>query len=400
MQRAFRIGRVFGIDVGVDWSWTLVFLLMSWNLTVVFHGWHPTWALPARLSLAVIAALLFFASVLAHELAHALVAKSFGMTVREIRLFLFGGVSNIEREPPSPRAEFWMAIAGPLMSFGLGVLFLTMAGTTLSLRAVDAMDPWQTLAGLSPVSTLLFWLGPVNVMVGLFNLIPGFPLDGGRVLRAIVWKLTGDLHKATLAASTVGRAIGWTFVLVGIAMVFGARVPLFGQGAGSGIWLAFIGWFLGSAAERSFGAMVVQEVLDGVRVSHLMRQTGYVVPRRTSVREVVDGWFMRSSEHAFPVVEDDRLLGLVCVGDVRKVGQDRWGVTPVTEVMTPRERLTVVEPGDEAQTALRKLGELDVDQLPVLEGEKLVGMLARADVARWLELRVGRTPGLGTPRTA
>ena len=203
------------------------------------------------------------------------------------------------------------------------------------------------------------------------------------------------------AASAVGRAFGWTLVLLGIAMAFGARIPLLGQGPGSGIWLAFIGWFLASAAERSFGALVVQEVLEGVPVAQLMRRTGLVIPPETSVRAVVNEWFMRSSEHAFPVVVHGRLLGLVCVGDVRKLAQNAWDTTPVTAIMTPRERLAVVGPGTAAEAALRKLAELDVDQLPVLEGELLVGILSRRDLARWLELHVGAPRGAApAPRPA
>lgn len=399
MGGAFRIGRLFGIDLAIDWSWGLIFLLMSWNLTAVFHAWHPSWSIVSAFALAVIAALLFFGSVVAHELAHALVAKSFDIKVREIRLFLFGGVSNIEREPPSPGAEAWMAIVGPLVSFALGMIFIGLA--SLTLPSIDAADPFATLAALGPMATLFFWLGPINVFVGLFNLIPGFPLDGGRVLRAAIWKLTGDLHKATFAASAVGRAFGWTLVLLGIAMAFGARIPLLGQGPGSGIWLAFIGWFLASAAERSFGALVVQEVLEGVPVAQLMRRTGLVIPPETTVRAAVNEWFMRSSEHAFPVVVNGRLLGLVCVGDVRKLAQSAWDATPVTAIMTPRERLAVVGPGTAAEAALRKLAELDVDQLPVLEGELLVGILSRRDLARWLELHVGAPRGAApAPRPA
>lgn len=398
MTGTLRIGRLFGIDIGIDWSWGLVFLLMSWNLTVVFHSWHPGWPVIGCLLLAIVAALLFFSSVLAHELAHAVVAQSFGMKVREIRLFLFGGVSNIEREPPSPKAEFWMAIVGPLMSFALGFVFIVLA--SFALPRVDAASPWDTLASLGPVATLFFWLGPVNILVGAFNLIPGFPLDGGRVLRAAVWRATGDLHKATLAASTAGRVIGWALVALGIAMVFGARVPVFGRGAGGGVWLAFIGWFLASAATRSYGALVLKEVLEGVRVSQLMRRSGWVVPPETSVRRAVDEWFMRSSEHAFPVVTDGVLLGLVCVGDVRKLSQEAWDRTPVQAIMTPRESLSTVAPDDPAEDALRRLGELDVDQLPVLDGERLVGMVARRDIARWLELNTAPPRAIGMPRTA
>ncbi|MBX3232536.1 MAG: site-2 protease family protein [Labilithrix sp.] len=399
MRGGFRLGQLFGIQLGVDWSWGLIFLLLTWNLTTVFHEWHPSWSGGACFVLAVVAALLFFASVVAHELAHARVAQAFGMRVREIRLFLFGGVSNLEREPPSPKAELLIAVAGPLVSITLGVLFLFTA--TLTLSHVDPADPVATLASLGPLGTLLFWLGPVNLVVGVFNLIPGFPLDGGRVLRALVWRATGSLHRATEAATMMGRIVGWSFVLLGILMSFGAQIPFFGTGAGRGIWLAFIGWFLSSAAERSFGALLVEEALEGTRVGHLMRRSGYVVPVGTSVREVVNDWFMRSSDHAFPVVDGrERLVGLVCVADVRKLAQDRWDTTSVSEVMTPREELAVVSPNDNAHAALRKLGELNVDQLPVLDEGLLVGMLTRADVARWLELNMNDKPRFGAPRTA
>ncbi len=400
MRGGLRIGRLFGIDVTIDFSWTLVFLLMSWNLTAVFLTWHPTWSLGGSVLLAVVAALLFFGSVVAHELAHALVAKSFGMQVRQIRLFLFGGVSDIEREPPSPGAEFWMAIVGPLTSFGLAVIFLAIVGTTLRTPpSIMPEDALEMLSQLGPLSTLFFWLGPVNLMVGLFNLIPGFPLDGGRVLRAALWKATGDLHRATFAASVVGRSIGWCFIIAGIAMVFGARIPFFGHGAGSGLWLAFIGWFLSSAATGSYAALQVQEVMSGVRVGHLMRRPELVVPPNASVESVARDWFMRSSERAFAVVEGDVLVGLVSVGDLRKIPQEEWDGTLVTAIMTPRNRLVVVTAYDDAEEALRRLGELDVDQLPVVNGDTLVGMVSRATIARWLELHVAGSH-IARPRPA
>jgi Zn-dependent protease/CBS domain-containing protein len=400
MRGAIRLGKLFGIDIEVDWSWGIIFLLMAWNLTVVFHTWHPLWPFFGCFVLAIVAALLFFASVLAHELAHALVASSYGITVTNIRLFLFGGVSNIEREPPSPSAEFWMAIIGRVVSIGLGFAFTFMSA--LVLQTMNATNPWETLAGLGPITTLFFWLGPINVMVGVFNLIPGFPLDGGRVLRAALWQVSGDLHRATLTATTVGRIIGWAFVFMGIAMVFGVRIPFFGYGPASGVWIAFIGWFLASAAERSFGALVTQEVLEGVRVAHLMRPTESVVPAETSAASAVSNWFMRSSAHAFPVVSNGNFLGLVTVGDIRKVPPGAWEETPVMNIMTPRERLVVAAPFEDAQSALRKLGELDVDQLPVLDGNTLIGIVSRSDVARWLELHLGvrQQRHIGPPRPA
>lgn len=388
MRGALRIGRLFGIDVGVDWTWGIVFVLMSWNLTQVFQAAHRTWTFGPTLLLAVTGVGLLFASLLAHELAHALVARRFGMSVREIRLFMFGGVSNIEREPSSPRGEFWMALVGPLTSFGLGILFIGIAGLLTPAMNAIGTDPF---AGLDPMSTLLFWLGPINLIIGGFNLIPGFPLDGGRILRAVVWKATGDLHRATLIATTAGRVFGFGLIALGIAIVFGARVPFFGQGAGSGVWLALIGWFLSSAATRSFGTIVIQEAFEGVTVQKLMRRDGPAVPGDTTVAKLATG-FMHSHEHAVPIIDEGRFVGLVSIADIRRVPQTAWNETVASQIMTPRERLRVVAPGDDVFDAVRELGELDVDQLPVVEGDALVGMVSRTDVARWVELRIGREP--------
>lgn len=398
MRGALRLGRLFGINIAVDWSWGLIFVLVTWNLTEVFLRWHANWSFGGSVALAVVASLLFFGSVVAHELAHSLVAGRFGVQVREIRLFLFGGVASLDREPPSPSAEFWTAVVGPLVSIGIGIVLTAIAA--LMMPGVVGETPWANMARLGPLGTLLFWLGPINVLVGVFNLIPGFPLDGGRLLRAGLWRITGDLHKATLTSSMVGRGIGWLFVVMGIAMVFGARIPFFGQGPVSGIWLAFIGWFLSSAAQQSYGALLVQDVLTGVRISNLMRRSGPAVPSTTSVSSVVNEWFMRSSERSFPVVDDGRLVGLVCIGDVSRLPQDAWDRAPVSAIMTPRERLVVATPDEEALSALRKFAERDVEQLPVLEGDELVGMLTRSAIARWLELHLGASPRLGAPHPA
>ena len=400
MRGALRLGRLFGIDIAIDWSWGLIFLLITWNLTEVFLRWHAEWALGESVLLAIIAAVLFFGSVLAHELAHSVVATKFGVKVREIRLFLFGGVSNLEGEPPSAGAELWIAIVGPITSFVIGIV-LTILASLMMPGVVDQESPWDAVAGLGPVGTLLFWLGPINILVGAFNLIPGFPLDGGRILRAALWRATGNLHKATLASSIVGRGIGWLFIVLGIAMVFGLRIPFFGQGPVSGIWLAFIGWFLSSAAQHSYGAVVMQDVLEGVRISDLMRRSGPAVPASTSVASLVDEWFMRSSDRSFPVMDDaGRLVGLVCVVDVSRLPQDMWAQSPVSTIMTPRDRLAVVGPNDAAMLALRRFAERDVEQLPVVEGDRLVGMLTRSAIARWLELHVGAATRFGAPHPA
>lgn len=384
MRDGMRIGRLFGVALTLDFSWILIFLLMTWNLSAIFWHWHPDWGM-GNIGIGVVASLLFFGSVVAHELGHALVATGFGLRVREIRLFLFGGVSDIEREPPSPGAEALIALVGPAVSLAIGFLCLLIA--SFFLRGLEGEDSMTTLSRLGPLESIIVWLGPVNVFVALFNLIPGFPLDGGRVLRAILWKATGDLTRATRVASGVGQAIGWTFIVMGIAMVFGARVPFFGQGP-SGLWLAFIGWFLSSAASRSYRGLVVTQILEGVSVSTLMRRSGSTLPSGTMISAAVTDSFMRSSEHMFPVMRGDDFIGLVCVGDVRRAPQAEWETTPVDAVMTPLDRLVTVSPTDDVSLALRKLAELDVEQLPVLADGHLVGMLERTAVSRWLEMHV------------
>jgi Zn-dependent protease len=251
MNKGFSIGKIFGITINIDWSWILIFLLIVWNLAAVFGQFHPDWALSLSWGAAIVAALLFFASVLAHELAHSLVAKAQGVPVRRITLFLFGGVSNIQREPASPLGEFIMAILGPLTSLILGAVLLWIAGSTNIFLGTASGNSVQVMRQLGVVSTMLLWLGSINILLGVFNMTPGFPLDGGRVLRSILWAITGNLQRATRWAAGVGQLIAWLMIVGGIAMIFGVSLPFFGTGFLNGVWLAFIGWFLNSAAEQS-----------------------------------------------------------------------------------------------------------------------------------------------------
>ncbi len=406
--RGVRIGRIFGIDLAIDQSWLFIAILMTWSLTVGFQRWHPTWTFGTSLGTAALAAVLFFVSVLLHELAHSLVARSFGIPVSRITLFLFGGVSNIECEPPSAKAEFFTAVVGPLTSIALGIILIAIASRAAALPADAVTDPYRALASLGPGATLLLWLGPINIVVGLFNLVPGFPLDGGRILRAALWGITGDLHRATRTASALGQAIGWMFVFLGVAMAFGANIPFFGRGLVGGLWLAFIGWFLTSAAAQTWKRQLVHEVLEGLTVSRLMRPPSAVVPGSANVETLVHEWLMRSEERAFPVTEgggqhvdgasplsagrgqdlNQRLLGLVTLTDVRKAPRDAWPHTPVSTIMTPLADLVVTTPREDLAVALDKLARADVSQLPVVEGDRLVGVLQRRDVARFIELHV------------
>ena len=242
---------------------------------------------PYQTGPALVAALLFFGSVLAHELAHSLVARARGIPVRGITLFLFGGVSNIQREPPSAGAEFIMAIVGPLTSVVLGAILLVIGVASAGPLPNAAADPNQFLASLGPLTTLLLWLGTVNIVVGIFNMIPAFPLDGGRVLRSIFWAISNNLRKATRWASWIGQGIAWLMIVAGIAMVFGVQLPVLGTGPISGLWLAFIGWFLNSSASRSYQQVVVQDMLEDVPVRRLMRTNPPTVPPDITIDSLV-----------------------------------------------------------------------------------------------------------------
>lgn len=385
--RTIRLGRLFGIKINVDWSWLLIFLLVAWNLTTAFGGVHPEWNLWLQIGTAVVAALLFFGSVLAHEMAHSLMAVAQGLPVRSITLFLFGGVSNIEREPPSPRAEFLIAIVGPLTSFVLGILFVIVSGVSMWPMG-DAMEnPQQIMAELGPLTTLLLWLGPINIVLAVFNLVPGFPLDGGRVLRSILWGFTNSLRRATRWASWVGQGIAWLMIITGIAMAFGANVPIFGTGLVSGLWLAFIGWFLNNASIQGYRQVVVQDLLEDVHVEQMMRHDPPIAAPDSTIGELVHEGIMGTDDHAFPVVEGEQLVGIVCLHDIRGVSKERWEETTVREIMTPQEKLVTVGPDEEADQALNTLQSTRVRQLPVAQNGNLVGLLRRRDVMRWLQLQ-------------
>jgi Zn-dependent protease/predicted transcriptional regulator len=386
MRSGFSIGRLFGIRIYIDWSWILIFLLVTWNLAGgVFPRLHPEWSLALNLGISLLASLLFFASVLAHELAHSLMAIARGIPVRRITLFIFGGVSDIEREPPSPGTEFLIAVVGPLTSLALGALFLFLGRAGLTAAGI-IQDPLGLLARLDPLSTLLLWLGPVNLILGIFNLIPGFPLDGGRVLRSILWAMTDNLRRATRWATLVGQLVAWLFILAGIAMAFGVRIPFLGTGLVSGLWLAFIGWFLNNAAAQSYQQVVVSDLLEGVRVSRLMRNAVPTVDPGLPVSALVYDQIIGGDDRSFPVVKDDQLVGLVCIEDVRKIPRSEWESTPVTQIMTPAEQLDIVAPQEDATAALQKLARRDVSQMPVVQNGRLVGILRRRDILRWLEV--------------
>ena len=393
MKSGFRLGRLFGISIIIDWSWILIFVLVSWNLSVTFGAGHQDWGAGLQWGLAFTAALIFFASVLAHEIAHSLVARLSGISVKSITLFLFGGVSNIQREPSSPLADFLIAIVGPLTSFLLGFIFLVWAWLLMPGGATSITDPAAGLSQLDPFTTMLLWLGSVNLVVGAFNLIPGYPLDGGRVVRSVIWKITEELRTATRWAAFLGQGIAWMMILAGIAMFFGANVPYIGTGLSNGIWLAFIGWFLNSAAVQSYQQTVVQDILEDVQVNRLMNPHPEIVTSNLLVESLVSDYILRSGDEAYPVMSEDGqvLEGLVTLDHVRKISREKWKRLNVKDIMTPFEKLFLVNPEEEATEALRFLSKNEVKQLLVVRGRELIGILRRRDILRWLQVFEKRT---------
>lgn len=382
-----RLGSIAGIEIAVDWSLLVIFALITFSLAIgVFPAWHPDWGPWLAWSTALAAALLFFASVLAHEMSHALVGRARGVRIRRITLFIFGGMAHMETEPPSWHAEFWMAIVGPLTSLALGLAFIALAGVAAGPLAIDPARPQAALAMLGPVASLLLWLGPVNILLALFNMVPGFPLDGGRVLRALLWGATGDLRRSTQWASRAGQGFGLLLMATGLAMSVGYKAPLFGSGLANGLWLAFIGWFLNTMAQTSYQQLLVRESLSAVRVGRLMQTKFTRVDPLIRIQKLVDEQLMPSGQRSFPVEADGIFLGIVSLGDLRKRPSSEWGTTTVAEVMTPVASLVTATPEQNAFAALELLGQRDLNQLPVIEDNQLVGLLRREDVVRWLSL--------------
>ena len=390
MGNGFHLGRIAGIDVQVDWSLSIIFFLISFSLAMgLFPAWHPDWGPGIAWLTALVAAVAFFASVLAHELSHALVGRAQGIDVKRITLFIFGGMAHMENEPRAWKAEFWMAIVGPVTSLALGLLFLFLAWMSLDAAVIDPQNPEAMFAALTPVPTVLLWLGNINIVLAVFNLVPGFPLDGGRVLRALIWGATGDMRRATRWASQAGQVFAWALIATGVAMILGIQVPFFGGGFLPGLWLAFIGWFLNNAALVSYRQLLVRDALEDVPVTRVMQTDFATVALDTPVDVLVDQHVLGTGQRAFPVFEGKLFRGMLCLQDVRKVARENWSHTRAAEIMTPLNGLISVTPQTDAMEALDLLGRHRINQLPVMENGELRGLVSREDILRWLTLYGG-----------
>jgi Zn-dependent protease/CBS domain-containing protein len=376
MSPTFQLGRIAGIRIGINWSWLIVFALIVWSLAAaVFPSQNPGYSDATYIVLAVVAALLFFVSLLLHELGHALQARREGIEIEGINLWLFGGVAQFKGRFPSAGAEFRIAIAGPLVTLVIGVLFvaLTMAGLPSAAEGVVA------------------WIGYTNVILLLFNLLPALPLDGGRVLRSALWQARGDLRWATAIAAAVGRGFGFLFIAAGILMFIV-------EGSFSGAWLAFIGWFLLQAATAEARYVATEQALGGLRVRDLMVREPVTVDADLSLGQFMDdvAWSRRYT--TYPVLEGGRPIGLLAFRSVAAVPRNEWDERRVRDAMIGREDVPVLSEDEAAIDALADLSARDVHRGLVVEDGRLAGLLSITDLARALE--VGRPPRPVTPTTA
>ena len=371
MRTSFTLGRAFGIPIRINYTWFLIFFLLTLYLAL---GELPASyrGLPSPLYwlAGILGSLLLFASVVAHELAHSLVARRQGVPVRNITLFLFGGVSSIEQEAERPGEELLMAGVGPATSLVLALLSVLIA----LLFRLGQGGVFLLANGL--FLRLTWW----NLFLAGFNLLPGLPLDGGRILRAVLWLLGRDYRRATGIAAAAGRLI--SFLLIGGGIVW----ALSGDW-GSGLWLVLIGWFMDNAASQSYQQVLLREALRQVNVATLMTPECQRIPRGLSVASLVDDYVLRQGGRCFVVTEEDRLAGLVTMHNIRDLPRERWPYTPVGEIMVPYGRLVLAHPEEDAWSVLLRMDRHNVNQMPVEEAGRLVGLIARENLLRYVRTR-------------
>jgi len=357
------LGRVFGIPVRLDPSWFLIFILTTWTLAVsYFPAEFEDWPRVQYWVVGAVTAVLFFASVVLHELGHSVLALRYRIPVRAITLYIFGGVAQIGAEPPSATAEFWIALAGPLVSFALSAIF------RLLQPAFDAAPPLLALTK---------YLAYINGSLAIFNLIPGFPLDGGRVFRAILWGVTKSLRRATLIAATLGRTIAFLFILGGVWQLFTGN-------PGNGLWIAFIGWFLDNAAVSQMRQQAVTTLLAGHRVSEAMSRSCAVGSADAPLQELVDRHILGQGQRCLVIEREDDVAGLLTVHHIRKVPKEKWSTITAAQAMTPVDQMKWVQPNVELQEAVAEMDRNGVNQLPVMTEGRVLGMLSREDVISYL----------------
>jgi Zn-dependent protease/CBS domain-containing protein len=366
-----RLGRILGIEIRLHLSWFALALLLVLSLASHFEATYPEWGRAVVWTSALVTGLLFFVALLLHELSHAAVARARSLPVESITLFALGGLARIKKEAGDASTEFWMGIAGPIASAVIGAICLALA---LVLGWAPATEP------LTPPLAILVWLGYINFSLALFNMIPGFPLDGGRVLRASLWWVTGDVERATRWASVVGQLVGAGFIFLGVLRFFR------GEGLG-GLWIAFIGWFLLNAAGASLQQTELWQRLRGVRVGDVMARDCEAVDGHSSVKDFVDNHLLRTGRRCFVVMDRGKVAGLITPHEVKSLRRERWPYVTVDAVMRPLDRLKTVSAETPLRESLEAMVEEDVHQLPVVEDGRLEGVVDRGAVLGFLKTR-------------
>lgn len=359
---AWRIGRIGGIEIRIDPSWSFIAFLVGYTFFLNLSAAFPTGSGAARVGGAALMALAFFAGVLLHELAHSWMARARGVDVRGITLFLFGGATEADLDRENPNDELAITIVGPLTSLALGGILWGLA----------------TVAGEGMLAFGLRLLGQINLALAVFNMVPGFPLDGGRVLRSLVWRSTGDIVRATRTAARSGQIVGYILMGLGIAEVLflGALI--------SGLWLVAIGWFLSQAAQASFTELRVRRMLAGVPASRIMTPTVVEVPADMTITEAVEEFILRHDVGAFPVRAPEGVLGILTVAGIRRVPREEWPLRHVRDVLVPLSEMCVVGASDPMDEVLGKLESNEAHRVLVLADGDVAGIITAGDLTRWL----------------
>jgi len=368
-KSSIKLFKIFGIEIRLDYSWFIIFALFAYYFGFFyFPSVLPDISEGFLALITIVTVILFFVSVLIHEMSHSLVAKSKGIPVEKITLFLFGGMAQIEKEPETPYNEFVMAIAGPAASFVLAIIYGII---------------WFFARNFSPVREPVGYLAIINIVLGVFNMLPGYPLDGGRILRSIIWKSTGSLKRATFIASTGGRIIGFMIIAVGVFYIFMGNFL-------NGVWLAFIGWFLQSSAQMGYRQLVFESSIKGIKVVDVMNENVVDVTKDTTLHDLVDNYFMRYRFGRFPVVEDEethKLLGVISIHDVKSVPKEEWSYVQVGDIVNKISESEKVDVSMEISEAIKKMVKNDLGHLVVMSGNKLKGIITKSDVMRFIRIR-------------
>lgn len=375
MRSNIKLGRIAGIEIGLHFSWFIIAFLIAFSLAAHFHAVRADWSEGVVWGISIGTSVLFFVTLLLHELAHSLVAKSRGLKVRAITLFALGGVSQIETDPATASAEFWIAIVGPLTSLVIGFVLLGIV-RLWGFGLTPGREP------VTPIAAVLLWLGYINVLLGVFNMIPGYPLDGGRVLRAVVWWITKKPEKSTQIAARAGEVVAVLFILYGLFRFFlGAN---FG-----GLWLAFIGWFLWEASRSSYAQVGIMAGLRDHRVGEIMETNCEKVEGYISLRDFVDHYLLHSPSRCFLVTKDTGVAGIVTPNEVRSVSRDNWEQSSVQSVMRPLDSLRKVPPEMPALKALELMTRDNLNQLAVVSNDRFLGIFSRGQILRFLQFHSG-----------